>query len=202
MIKQIRSALMPRSVKNRLAKIKPLVGGEWDSNSPDVKIFKEILSRQLLLIQDNKCAFCGLKLGETSRPEIEHVVPKGGDKRPAHPELAFHRINLVMACTYCNGSSKKGQRDVLRVRNRNYRLCEFSIVHPIVDDPSEHYHWVSNNQQVIIAALTRKGAYSIALLKLYSPMHAEARAKQIVWDEIVKINPALVNSILAAKIGY
>ncbi|MRW88430.1 hypothetical protein GJ699_00330 [Duganella sp. FT80W] len=200
MIVQIKSAAMPRRIRNMLRGLNPLKGGEWDSSSPGVAAFKETIYCQLLSIQNGNCAFCGLSLFETSRAEIEHIVPKGGKKRPAYPEYAFHRINLVLACTYCNGSSKKGQADVLRLKNVNFRDCKIAIVHPIIDDPSMHYCWVNEKQKVLIGALTRKGAYSIALFKLSATKQAEARAKQIVWEAMKKNNVALIDAILTTKI--
>lgn len=200
MIKQIKPATIPWSVKRLLRKLSPLSGGEWDSTRAEVAAFKNILMAQMLKIQEQNCAFCGLKLGETSRPEIEHIVPKGGDKRPAHPKYAFTRFNLVVACTFCNGSSKKGQKDVLSTPNINYRLCGFRIVHPILDDPSLHYSWVNDDCKVVIAAQSKKGAASVRIFRLYTAQQSEARAKQIVWEEI-KNQRALINSILEKKIS-
>lgn len=199
MIKQIRAATVPWSIKKLLRRLAPLSGGEWDSGKPGVKDFKQILMAQMLKIQDNKCAFCGLELGETSRPEIEHIVAKGGCKRPAHPEYAFHRFNLAVACTFCNGSSKKGQKDVLLAANINYRLCDFSIVHPIVDDPELHYKWVNEDIRVVVSGISDKGKASIELFGLYTTQQSEARAKQIVWEALKKNQSQLIKSILDKK---
>jgi hypothetical protein len=79
MINQLNIApIISQSVMDEIDKLKPLSGGEWDiKNNDDITQFKESLKSQLLVTQDDKCAYCGLPFGETGKTEIEHFAPKG-----------------------------------------------------------------------------------------------------------------------------
>lgn len=114
--------------------------GAWDSKDSIVQEFKETMKSELLKNQDGKCAYCELPL-QTRNPEIEHIAPKGGKKRPKHVECTFLPINLVYACHHCNSPQCKGQVDTVISKNDsvNYRDWTFSIVHPYIDDPTEYF---------------------------------------------------------------
>lgn len=184
MIRQItEKPKIPKSIKKQINRFKPLEGGEWDKNTIAITAFKRLLKYQLEKIQDSKCAYCGLQLYETSGAEIEHIAPKGGEKRPKHPELAFTVLNLALSCNFCNGSSKKGKKDIIKIKKPNYKECTFSIVHPHFDDPRLHYDWGSSGKKVVICHLSPEGEYSIELFGLDSTIHSEARAKQLLYEE-------------------
>lgn len=98
---------------------------------------------KLIANQNGKCAYCGLPLSSRN-PEIDHIAPKGGSKRPYHTECTFLPINLVYACHHCNSSGCKGQNDTVESKNgtTNYRRWSFKIVHPYLDDPTEYLNLV------------------------------------------------------------
>ncbi|MEG3079345.1 hypothetical protein R3F64_05665 [Halomonas sp. 5021] len=194
MIKQLsRKPVIPSRIKKRLKILRPLSGGEWDIKTDKAKSirseigeFKSILKAQLRDIQNEKCAYCGLTLGETSRYEIEHFAPKGGQVRPQHPEYTFEVINLVLACNLCNCSYKKGVYDpiVHGKKALDYRRCDFRIVHPHLDDHSIHYSWANGNNSILIQGISPKGLESIRLFELDSSVHSEARAKEKALEYI------------------
>lgn len=199
MIKELASKpFLPKKLIKKINKLKPLTGGEWDLRRKDVLEFKSLLKKQLLVIQDGKCAYCGLCLQETSRVEIEHIAPKGGKKLPQHTELAFTILNLVLACNLCNCTEKKGTYDTINTKNENYLLNDFHIVHPYLDDHSLHYQWSNNLQgDILIQAKSAKGLKSIELFELDSPHLTQARVKQNLYEQVKLLPDA--HLILAAS---
>lgn len=117
--------------------IKP---GAWDLNDENVNKFKDIMKTSLNELQGGRCAYCELPL-LTRNPEIEHIAPKGGTKRPKHIECTFLPINLVYACHNCNSPECKGVKDTVINKNgsNDYKKWTFSIVHPYLDDPTEYF---------------------------------------------------------------
>ncbi|EGQ8531573.1 hypothetical protein GN712_18185 [Vibrio cholerae] len=192
MIKQLSARpVIPSRIKRRLKALRPLLGGEWElktdkskSIKSDIEEFKAILKAQLRIIQNGKCAYCGLTLGETSRDEIEHFAPKGGRKRPKHLEYTFEVINLVLACNLCNSPEKKGTYDTIVQGKKvlDYRRCKFRIVHPYLDDHSLHYSWANGINSILIQGISPEGKESIRLFKLDSTIHSEARAKEKILE--------------------
>lgn len=204
MISQLKSRpYIPSLIRKKLKGLNPLVGGEWDLNRKYIKEFKFILKSQLKIIQDDNCAFCGLKLGETSRYEIEHIAPKGGKEKPQHVEYCFTVINLVLACNLCNSSGKKGTFDTISngPKSLDYTKLNFEIVHPYLDDHSTHYSWVNQDRKVIIQSLTDKGKLSVKLFDLDSAAQSEARAKQLFYQNAPHvIDQGLFDRILNYKL--
>lgn len=166
-----------------LRSFQPYQPGTWDESS--LEAIKTNIKGQLLKIQNNKCCYCGLKVNETGRAEIEHIAPKGGPKRPQHFYFAFTRSNLAIACEYCNSSSKKGVYDtIVDLDLRDYAKCTFKIVHPYFDEPSNHYIWSVVGLQVIIRARTLRGLNSIRLFEMDQIEQTEARAKQKIYENM------------------
>ena len=153
---------------------------EWDRGTNMMKSIRDSVTDQLDLIQGEKCCYCGLQLWETGRGEIDHIAPKASRQR-AFPEFTFVKQNLALACEYCNGSSKKGERDTVFRYDVDYLNCEFKIVHPYFDNPNHHYEWINERTKIVIRPRTLKGRYSFILFKLKE--QAGARAKQRTWDK-------------------
>lgn len=179
MINQLKPVpTISQNVMDGIDELRPLTGGEWDiKNNVAITQFKESLKAQLLVIQNEKCAYCGLPFGETGKTEIEHFAPKGGAKRPKHPEFSFTVNNLVLSCNLCNSPVKKGNYDSIRVKNADYNLCTFKLVHPYLDDHSLHYAWTNDNEKVLIQGTSIEGLESVRVFKLDSSRHSEARVK-------------------------
>jgi len=193
--------LIPQEILDEIDNIKPLTGGEWDITDNDaITKFKTSLKSQLLIIQSEKCAYCGLPLGETGKTEIEHFAPKGGAKRPKHPEFSFTVKNLVISCNLCNSPVKKGNYDTIKVKDVNYDDCEFKIVHPYFDDHSLHYSWTNRDQKVLIQGLTDEGIESVRIFKLYSEAHTEARVRLKIRAYLLSIPEGV--DIVDAALDY
>jgi len=138
-----RTINIPKKIEDFLVSIKPYKGGDWDRYDEEIKILKKTIKDQLTCLQDGKCAYCGLELA-TRAPEIEHIAPKGGKIRPKHVEFVFLPLNLVMACRRCNNPTHKGQKDTIATKSLNYSDCEFTIVHPYLDDPNDFFEFVES----------------------------------------------------------
>lgn len=180
MIEQLTSKpALPTKLRRRINRLKPATGSIWNTKKEDIKRFKRLLKEQLKKIQHNKCSFCGLKLDETSASQIEHFAPKGGDNRIRHPEFTFTILNLTLACSLCNGFNKKGNLDTVITKSRSYQRCVFNIVHPYLDDPSDHYSWSDEDglEGILISEKTSKGKNSIKVFNLDSSEMTEARTK-------------------------
>ena len=157
---------------------------DWDSGKKINKAIKESIKRQLLLWQDEKCVYCGLKLGGTSREEIEHIAP-----RHLYPEFEYTTKNLAMSCQFCNSSSKKGKKNTIGSKNAYYNKCTFTIVHPYYDDVD---HFFENRGAIIniCSGLTssekKKAQNTMDMFDLYESHHVEARAMQLLWEVQMK----------------
>lgn len=179
--------------------ILPWSGKKWDSPpSGVISDIKEKIRGQLEAAQ-RKCSYCGLRLGGTSRGEIEHVAAKA---RFRHPEFTFTPHNLVLSCIWCNRPEKKGIKETVEVKRANYDECIFLLVHPYFDDPAEHYEWTDNTVEVLIQVRNNsaKGLFSINMFGLATPEMNEHRAAQVRMDEIKRsfpISPA--DSILVEE---
>lgn len=166
------------------------VPGGWDKKDAAVADFKEKMKLKLLDNQSGRCAYCGLPL-ETRNPEIDHIAPKGGEKRPKYPEVTFLPINLVYACHNCNSTSCKGQTDVVESKNDsdNYRLWSFKIVHPYLDDPRDFFENDKDDSILILPKKdadeihTKKANYTIQMFGLTTEAKITEIAKQRFFEK-------------------
>jgi len=154
-------------------------GKAWDRMGAAIK---KRLKTHLETVQNKKCAYCGVRVEVAGRGEIEHIVPKG---KSLYPQFTFHELNLVLICELCNGSSRKGSKDIISRNSPIYSLNKFKIVHPFFDNPETHYDWV-NNAKINIIEKSSKGRYSIDLFQLDSIQMTEYRAKDKVIEIFLK----------------
>lgn len=190
------------SMKKYIKKQKPLTGGEWVIQDKGMKLLKRQIRCQLIKIQDSKCAYCGLQLDETCRGEIEHIAPKGGEKRPKYTQFTFTPYNLVLSCHLCNGPIKKGTKDTIVSLNINYKLCEFNIFHPYFDNPSDHFDWIANGVNVLIQHKTEKGKKSIEIFGLDNNAHLEARGKAVLHSFFKNSNEEEAEKFITNVLEY
>lgn len=170
--------------KKIVNKLKPWNGSFW--GNAEVEGLKKEIKCYLLKIQDKRCAYCGNKFGVTSNPEIEHIAAKGGDARLIYPQFTFTPYNLVLACHLCNSPVKKGQHRVISRLDINYRKCEFDIIHPYFDDPSDHLlEMVSpDGKSIIYAYKSEKGLKNIKMFSLNSEPQIIARTIEAVISKL------------------
>lgn len=154
----------------------------WKNTSGRPRRFKDELTTDLLTKQSYRCAYCCNRLlGE--QPHRDHIAPKGAN---LHPEFTFEARNLVLACYYCN-SERKGETDTVVAKSLQYALCQFTIVHPILDDPEEHLQFVGHRGEILIQTVNGsvRGQTTIDLFDLASANQSKARAKDALFDEDV-----------------
>lgn len=144
--------------------LKPHKATDWERTSKEMNSYKEILISQLVEIQDNRCAYCGLSLA-WNLVDREHFVHKG--QNTGYPEFMFNVKNLFAACGYCNRRIK-GQRSTMLQYNVNYDDCTFLIIHPYFDDPDTDLEFLPNSsgQHILASAKTGKGQATIDFFEL------------------------------------
>lgn len=178
-----------------LKKLGISTSSNWDKNDAINAGIKQSIKKQLLYHQNNKCVYCGLALGGTSRPEIEHIAPKG-----RHPEFEYTKTNLAMACSYCNGSSKKGQKDTIETKNSCYEKCKFYIVHPYYDNANDFFKYegaVIRIQDSLNADEQKKAEYTMEMFEWDDPFQVQEREKQIIY-ELAKAKKMTFDDIVTA----
>lgn len=183
---------LPRDVKRYLKTLLPLKGGEWDSKDPLNDKFKKCVKDQLSIIQNDRCAYCGLTLG-TRGKHIDHFAPKGGAKRPKHVMYTYLTRNLFLACYSCNMTESKGSKDTIKKATKkekalmikldfmNYKKREFTIVHPYFDNPDDHISWTSEDRKIIPSYLDEKGKKTIEMFRLDRTHICEERGKDYLY---------------------
>lgn len=147
----------------------------WDSRSACMIDVKARMKDHFDDVQQERCCYCGLLYDRTGRGEIEHIAPKGAT---LYPQFTFHPNNLAAACQLCNSSSMKHMYDSIHTLSNIYENCVFNIVHPYLDDHTQHYQWRYGILNIVISANPNslKARESIRLFKLDSEKRTRARA--------------------------
>jgi len=117
-------------------------------------LLKESIREHLITEQGRLCAYCGLSIREHT-PAIEHIADKS---KPKYRHVMFNPLNLVLACGTCNGA--KGIQDAASSWTGDYSSWSFLIVHPILDNPSDHIEF-DPDFVVITNVHTTKGQKTI-----------------------------------------
>ncbi|APV39844.1 hypothetical protein PFAS1_10980 [Pseudomonas frederiksbergensis] len=147
----------------------------WDGQTKAVKKFKDEVLKQGLAIQEQKCAWCTLNVGTLGRRTAhrDHIAPKA-----KYPQWTFFAKNLIIACEYCNGFAVKGEINTVSKVEDVYENCIFHVVHPYLDDPSDHLEFLGDSPlSVTIRSRTPKGLWTIDKLQLDTAGATMERAK-------------------------
>ncbi|ODJ68503.1 hypothetical protein BFR45_04055 [Brochothrix thermosphacta] len=195
-IKQIDKCKNYSKKQKRLVnKLKPWNGSFWDNK--EVKDLKKELRIYMLKMQDGRCAYCGNEFGVTSNSEIEHIAAKGGNNRLIYPQFTFTPYNLVLACHLCNSPVKKGQIKVINRLSINYKSCDFDIIHPYFDNPSDHLLEMidSDDKGLIYAYRSVKGLNTLKMFSLNNEVQIKHRTMEAIYSEI---SPENKEKMLAA----
>lgn len=152
----------------------------WGGGTKLTIKFKVELTSLLLAEQEHRCAYCGGRLFE-KRPHRDHIAPKEKYKK-----WIFWPENLVLACFACNTESKATFDPVVN-EGVTYRLTDFSIVHPYLDEPSMHIGYAAEGLSILISPVNNspKGLNTIQLFGLDNPERAKQRAKDFLFDKDV-----------------
>ncbi len=185
MIKQIKGKvrLQINQIRYLQSIPKPNLASDWDRQDKVMQSIKLEINSQLEKLQDGYCSYCGLKLEETSRPEIDHIAPK---HIALYCNFIFEPQNLALSCQFCNGSSKKHRYNPIIFFFYLYDHCNFEFVHPYFDDPDDHYEWVDESIRIMISDKSTKGKKSIEIFELDTIKQSEARSKELIYDQYVK----------------
>lgn len=153
----------------------------WKRNYGKYQTFKARITSSMKVAQSNRCAYCGTRLHE-KRPHRDHIAPKS-----PHFQWTFWPLNLVLAC-YCCNTDCKGERDTVSVLAQTYRRTTFTIVHPFLDDPSDHIEFELDDMSILVRAKngSAKGVTTIELFNLMTPERAKERAKDFLLDDDVE----------------
>ena len=185
MIQVPRCATIDKEVQEKLDKIatdKRHV--RWNGKAKAVKSFKAEALKHGLSIQDHRCAWCMLEVGERGRRTAhrDHIAPKG-----RYPAWTFLPKNIVVSCEYCNGFLVKGETDTVMTSAADYDHCDFRLVHPYLDKPTEHISFYGDDDAdgVLLRAVTDKGRWTIDLFRLDSGFATANRAKDKLFERLM-----------------
>jgi uncharacterized protein (TIGR02646 family) len=123
---------------------------------------------RLTAAQRRKCAYCEDYL-RTRMIEVDHIRPKDPSK---YWWLAYSLENLVATCRSCNNAKSNKWRLMpgttrLIPREEPWVVPEPSmLVDPTVEDPDDHITYVYAGGLWRVAALTRRGRWTIDSLEL------------------------------------
>lgn len=161
-----------------IEELKPHQANQWNLQTNKMKAYKASLLEQLVEIQGDRCAYCGLSLLR-NLVDREHFVHKEQDG--GWPEFMFTRENLFAACAFCN-RALKGTTEVLIYYNANYAECQFNLIHPYFDTPSNELNFVLNRQgeAILAQSLTQKGHDTMEFFKLHTPIMTAKRAAYLL----------------------
>ncbi|MCM6856360.1 HNH endonuclease [Enterococcus durans] len=131
---------------------------------------KKYIKEQLLLMSNNKCAYCETSLNVSgSYMEVEHFFPKS-----IYPDKVVEWDNLLPSCKRCNGT--KGSEDP----------NIFCIINPTVDDPTEHL--ALNRYRIVGKDELGKNTVSILNLNDFTDLvMARARVGETLSEKLEEI---------------
>ena len=104
-----------------------LTENHWSRNSTKLR---KAIRATLMDMQNSFCVYCGCPT--FGAEDVEHIAHKAD-----YPQFVFTPKNLAYSCKICN-QTFKGQANVIGLLNTNYDSCQFTIVHPYLDDV-DHY---------------------------------------------------------------
>jgi uncharacterized protein (TIGR02646 family) len=186
-----------------LNSIKPWQKKHWDKSfgtpaqNATRNAIKEEIKTQLVTIQNNYCAFCGIDLDIVPNMHREHIAPQY-----KHPTYIFEPENLVLACYYCN--MHKNKKKTVITQTNIYKTELFKILHPHRDDFSAHLDCDTDNNDLVFTILDPAGGKTqetIDCVGLAEPHLVTQRGAVILKKELSRIPPLnfLVNQTIKER---
>lgn len=172
------------------AKGHPLSGRQmWDKGDVDTKSVKRHINQHCLYYQRCRCAYCE-RLLQKGENFIEHFVPKG-----LYREFTFEPLNLSVACTRCNSTSIKGERDTINNKpaQMKYRSNEFKIVHPYLDDTDKHI--IFNDETRTTFDKDKCSKLGLATIEFFQWDAIDARLKRLTESPYILTDDEVVEMI-------
>jgi hypothetical protein len=152
----------------------------WSRQTNAIKNFKSAVMVHGLAVQNKKCVWCTLAIDEEGRRTAhrDHIAPKG-----KHGNWTFEPFNIAISCEYCNGFKVKGEVETVATAAANYVDSDFLIVHPYLDDTTEHIEFVDNEagHPIVIEGLTDRGIWTIDTMQLASTHLTKQRAQEFIF---------------------
>ncbi|WP_045441748.1 hypothetical protein [Citrobacter sp. S-77] len=160
---------------------------------------------QMKDLEVTRCGYCGLPVGGTGRGEIEHIALKS-----KFPQFSFYSKNLIVVCSNCNGSSRKGRKfkHIMKVNGKfenhiqydcmseQYTKFDFLFIHPKIDDPAIEIIW--NGSIPVKEASSEKGKFHIKLFELDTLIMVMEREKDLNQIERYKKDPESFKKMIEA----
>lgn len=185
--------------KSIIASLSPLEGGEWEDEFRDentgkifVKIGCDVLKSQreklvkeikakLLNIQGPYCIYCGMHSDYCGNLQREHIAPKG---KRHYPGFVFEPQNLCLACNTCNCELKREQ-DFGSGEKEEYLKNAFTIVHPYLDEFSDHIEFAVKGGKCLIKTKNKspKGAQTITVFQLAGVARTMQRSGFLIMED-------------------
>lgn len=165
-------------------------------NFNNMKAVKRTIKVQLLKLQNKRCAYCMQKIDTRSffDGEREHFADK-----VTYPLFTFEEKNLLLSCITCNKGLKKRYNTIIAPHNVNYSLCNFNIVHPILDNVDDH---ICFQKHSVIKHKTPKGLATIRLFSLHDHFLTEEREKEILLKEKQESLPFRIKKMIQKVKNY
>ena len=175
------SAVIPQPLLNRLNTVLATSRDkEWDRQTTDVEQFKNAVMVQGLVIQNNRCVWCGLLTGIVGhqRADRDHIAPKN-----KYPQWTFEPKNIAISCEFCNCFSVKEELDTVLTVAGSYSTSVFRIVHPYLQNPALHltFGFKNNGAGVTVKGTTVIGIWTVRNMKLDSPSLTTRRAMEVLF---------------------
>lgn len=149
MHKLMRSAVVP----NALAEAKAFGAQDWSAFWQGRSVAKEEVQLALLLMQDEKCAYCECGLG-LHEGHIEHFKKKNPQW---FPELTFEWSNLYYSC--CRNGTCGFHKDRVLVDKDKIS----ALIDPCVDDPEDYLQFTFDGQVSARGGLSNEAAHRAEL---------------------------------------
>jgi uncharacterized protein (TIGR02646 family) len=171
-----------------LNSIKPWIKKQWSESFATAAehtsrdSIKVEIKRQLLIIQNNYCAFCGLNLDLAYEVHREHIAPQY-----KHLNYIFETENLVLTCNFCN--MHKGKKLTAISNTGNYATEVFKILHPHRDDFSTRLSCDFASNELVFKILNPDGGKTqetINCVGLAEPHLMSQRGAIILKDAMPK----------------
>lgn len=159
------------------AVLKPLLSDGWKDQKQKTHALKHDIDTYTIRAQGGRCAYCETILRKGAHA-IDHIAPKG-----IYGEFCYEPFNLVNACSSCNSTSNKGEKDIIEAPadKNNYTNNRFTIVHPYFDNPDEHIKYEDDDKTIYdMPNCSRKG------LETISTFH---------WDESWAYTQRVINAM-------
>ncbi|AYO04203.2 hypothetical protein ACPSLY_06990 [Vibrio parahaemolyticus] len=156
---------------------------------------KDKIKRELILIQDNYCAYCGINffLVTNSKIHRDHVLPKNIER---YRKFTFESKNIVLSCDTCNGLDIKKDKDYVTHYSDDYNAIVTSIVHPHLDNVEEHIN-LDNSIYAEVVNNSSKGRMSIVEFELNCERNLVLRGKLMQRPSIDTAEQQLIDSIIS-----